>query len=189
MAGGDADSQLELLKEVLGDVASTVEDENADKKVRKSITNLMSDRCIVQKKFNEILQTYRHSILPEVVEEWDILDEDEKSKVSRMNDIFCGLHFIVGLADQAEEALRVWDKLLYYDTKVGSLSQGEYSKGGESGTLHVGQIYPNFSHSCRLVLSADILQKVASFLKNAKDSIFHCKSAENVSLRYWEKIC
>jgi hypothetical protein len=38
MAGGDADSQLELLKEVLGDVASTVEDENADKKVRKSIT-------------------------------------------------------------------------------------------------------------------------------------------------------
>jgi hypothetical protein len=113
MVCGDAESQLNLLKEVLGDITSSVEDENADKKVMKSIKNLMSDRCIVQKKFNEILQTYRQSILPEVVDEWDIMNDDEKSKVSRMNDLFCGLHYIVGLADQAEEALRVWDKLLY----------------------------------------------------------------------------
>ena len=64
----------------------------------------MSDHCIVQKKFNEILQTYRQSILPEVFKEWDIImDNDEKSKMSRMNDLFCGLHYIVGLADQAED--------------------------------------------------------------------------------------
>jgi hypothetical protein len=49
------------------------------------IKNLKSDRHIAQKKFNEILQTCRQSILPKVVEEWDILDEDEKSKVTRMN--------------------------------------------------------------------------------------------------------
>ena len=60
--------------------------------VIKSIKNLMSDRCIVQKKLNEILQTYRQSILPEVFEEWDILDDDERSKVTGMNDLFCGLH-------------------------------------------------------------------------------------------------
>lgn len=43
-----------------------------------------------------------------------------------MNDLFCGLHYIVGLADQAGGALKVWDKLLYDDAKVGSLSQGGY---------------------------------------------------------------
>ena len=53
-----------------------------------------------------------------------------------MNDLFCGLHYIVGLADQAEEALKVWDKLLYDDAMVRSLSQGGYSKG-ESGTLRI----------------------------------------------------
>ena len=53
-----------------------------------------------------------------------------------MNDLFCGLHYIVGLADQADEALKVWDKLLYDDAKVGGLSQGGYSKG-ESGTLRI----------------------------------------------------
>jgi hypothetical protein len=36
---------------------------------------------------------------------------------------------------------------------------------------------------------ADILQKVDSSVQNAKVSIFHNKSAENTSLRYWEKIC
>ena len=136
MACGDAESQLDLLKEVLGDITSSAAEENARKKVIKSIKNSMSDRCIVQKKFNEILQTYRQSILPEVVEEWDILDDDERSKVTRMNDLFCGLHYIVGLADQAEEALKVWDKLLHDDAKVDSLSQGRYSKG-ESGTLRL----------------------------------------------------
>ena len=42
----------------------------------------------------------------------------------------------------------------------------------------------HFSHSCGLVLPADILQKVDSSVQNAKVSIFHRKFAENASLRY-----
>ena len=49
-----------------------------------------------------------------------------------MYDLFCGLHYIVGLADKAEAALKVWDKLLYDDTRVGSLCHEGYNKG-ESG--------------------------------------------------------
>ena len=89
----------------------------------------MSDRCIVQKKINELVQNYRESILPQVVREWDVLSSEEQGKVSRMNDLFCGLHFIVGLADQVEAALKVWDKLLYEHEKVGSIKHGGYSKG------------------------------------------------------------
>jgi uncharacterized protein YbcC (UPF0753/DUF2309 family) len=33
------------------------------------------------------------------------------------------------------------------------------------------------------------MQKVDSSVQNAKVSIFQHKSAENASLRYWEKIC
>jgi hypothetical protein len=36
-------------------------------------------------------------------------------------------------------------------------------------------------------MSADILQKVASSMQNAKVSILHRKSAENASLRYRRK--
>ena len=44
------------------------------------------------------------------------------------------LHFLVGLADQTEIALKAWDKLLYDDRTIGPLANGGYSKG-ESGTL------------------------------------------------------
>lgn len=50
---------------------------------------------------------------------------------------FCGLHYIVGMADQAEAALKVYDKLLFGEVKVGSVrSNRGYSKG-ESGTLRL----------------------------------------------------
>ena len=35
--------------------------------------------------------------MPEVGEEWDILNGDTKSKLARMIDLFCGLHYIVEL--------------------------------------------------------------------------------------------
>ena len=45
------------------------------------------------------------------------------------------MHYVVGLADQAEGALTVFDQLLYNETPMGSLAHGGYSKNGESGTL------------------------------------------------------
>ena len=46
------------------------------------------------------------------------------------------MHYVVGLADQAEGAFKCWDKLLFEETAVGSLANGGYSKG-ESGTYRL----------------------------------------------------
>ena len=46
---------------------------------------------------------------------------------------FCGMHFVVSLADLSETALKTWDHLLFDGALVGSLSHGGYSKE-ESGT-------------------------------------------------------
>ena len=55
----------------------------------------------------------------------------------KANDFFfCGLHFLVSLADQTEIALKAWDRLLNDDKPIGSLANGGYSKG-ESGTLRL----------------------------------------------------
>ena len=48
---------------------------------------------------------------------------------------FCGRHFLVGLDDQTEASSEAWDRLLYDDRPVGSLTNGGYSKG-ESGTFN-----------------------------------------------------
>ena len=97
----------------------------------------MSDRHTVQKKFNCVLQEYRASILPSVISNWDQLSDNEKSILSHINQFFCGMHFIVGLADISGTALKTWDHLLYDDRPVGLLAHGGYCKNSESGTVRL----------------------------------------------------
>ena len=98
----------------------------------------MSDRHIVQKKFNSLLQEYRCEILPDVIDGWSSLGEEEKERMKTINSLFCGLHYVVGLGDQAESALKVFDKLLYEDMRIGSFANGGAGfTNGESGTLRL----------------------------------------------------
>ena len=69
----------------------------------------MSDRHSAEKLFSQLLQEYRKDVLPEVVTGWDKMSQDEKNVLTRMNNFYCGLHFIVGLADAAESVLKAWE--------------------------------------------------------------------------------
>ena len=57
------------------------------------------------------------------------------TKILNVNEFYCGLHFLVGMADQTEACLKVWEDILFKDDNniVGSLKHGGYSNG-ESGT-------------------------------------------------------
>ena len=46
------------------------------------------------------------------------------------------MHFLLGLADQAEANLKLRESLLFGEARIGSLNLGGYSKG-ESGTLRL----------------------------------------------------
>ena len=73
------------------------------------IKNTMSDRHAAEKLFNELLENYRKDILPVVTENWAQMSEVEKDHFTSMNNFFCGLHFLVGLADSAEAVLKQWE--------------------------------------------------------------------------------
>ena len=45
----------------------------------------MSDRHIVQKKSNSVFQDYNASVLPNVVENWDAMNEDIESNFIKVN--------------------------------------------------------------------------------------------------------
>ena len=62
--------------------------------------------------------------------------QNKKKCIIGVNDFYCGLHFLVGLVDQAEASLKLWESLLFGEAKIGSLNHGGYSKG-ESGTLRL----------------------------------------------------
>ena len=52
------------------------------------IKNTMSDRHVVQKKFNSLLEDYRLEILPVVIQEWGQLTATEQDHVSTLNNFF-----------------------------------------------------------------------------------------------------
>ena len=78
VSGGDAETQLDLLKEVLTDIGSMHDDNSFVNKSFLSIKNLMSDRCATQKKFNNIFIDYRKSVLPQIIENWEFCSTEEK---------------------------------------------------------------------------------------------------------------
>ena len=144
VGAGDAQTQLDLLKEIMGDISS-FKKEDIYGKFFLSVKNLMSDHCNAEKKFNKLFIDYRSQIIPKMKSDWETLSSDEQNKLLNVHEYFCGLHYLVALADTSEVSLKLWESLIFDDPKkVGSLNHGSYSDG-ESGPLRL--IWP----VCKLV--------------------------------------
>ena len=116
MKAGGANDFKQLLVDALSDIACTCQAVSKNgteisNRILVSIKNTMSDRHIVEKKFNELLESYRTGVLPDIIQGWDDFTEEQQLSFSRVNNFFCGLHFLVGLADAAAETLKMWEQL------------------------------------------------------------------------------
>ena len=89
MLTGSAQQTLDLFKQILSDFQQTVGSQ-AKVKLVTSIKNTMSDRHVVQKNFNCLLEEYRALILPEVITSWDDLSSEEQHSISSLNNFFVG---------------------------------------------------------------------------------------------------
>ena len=81
-----------------------------------SCKNAMSDCHAAEKLFSQILSEYRANILPDIV--------SEREQLTRMNNFFCGLHFLVGLADAAEATLNIWESTVDDSSNQGKTCSG-----------------------------------------------------------------
>ena len=109
---GSASNTLETFKEILSDLDdanAALGKEAVGSKILLKIKNTMSDRHAAEKLFNDILHDYRVEILPTVVTNWETMDIAEKEHLMRMNNFFCGLHYVVGLAECTDECLKLWE--------------------------------------------------------------------------------
>ena len=95
----------------------------------------MYDRCNTQEKFSKLFAEFRKNILKHTVN-FDDLCTIEQEKMVEINQFFCGLHYLVGLADQREACLKMWESIIHEDRKVSSIAHGGYSNG-ESGVTRL----------------------------------------------------
>ena len=76
--------------------------------VMKGSTNILHTDGTKYKKF----QHWREQIIPFVVENFSMLPNAEREKISNMHHVFCGLHVIHNLGTYVEKAIYEWEKIV-----------------------------------------------------------------------------
>ncbi|XP_052088201.1 uncharacterized protein LOC127725313 [Mytilus californianus] len=136
MACGDAEAYRKLLEGIITEM--TGDDNDQVRQVTVKIKNTVSDQASVNKKFVTLLSEWREKALPHVVENWNTLTAVQRERYVTINYFFCGLHFLVGLSEQANKTLSLWESLVHSGEKVGAPTlPGGYSIPGESGTTRM----------------------------------------------------
>ena len=166
VSGRDAETQLNTFNEILDDLSlanvsnneitntncnnginDNDNDNNFVSNAFLAIKNLMSNRCSVQNKFNNLFYEYRKSVIPKIIDNQEDLDVKQGLCITGVNDFYSGLHFLVGLTDQPEVSLKLWESLLFGEAKIGSLNHGVYSKGEYETLRLIGTIPKSVSRT------------------------------------------
>ena len=141
---GSATDALDTLDNIIEDIDEICSSVSVDMKgkgtaILTTIKNTMSDRHSAEKKFNSLLEEYRGKILSQVKDGWEFLTSEEKSAYTKLNNFFCGLHLMVAMADQANNALIEAEKVLS-DGKMNlgaSKIAPSFCSSTESGTVRL----------------------------------------------------
>ena len=136
MSSGSATHVLSTFQQILYDL-ELITQSGSSHVILSKIKNTMSDRHIIEKNFNSLLQSYRLEVLPSVVDNWAELGEDEQQGISTLNNFFCGLHLLVGMADVASSTLLQWE-LTHFEGTVGAAGLfSSATRQSESGIVRL----------------------------------------------------
>ena len=142
MKSGCATDSLDTLDNILEDIEEACQSvgiNDSKDSIVTTIKNTMSDRHSAEKKFNSLLEDYREKILTKMQQGWGNMSTDEQSALARLNNFFCGMHFMVAMADQANDTLLQIEKVL--SEGIGNLGASKISpsfcSSKESGTVRM----------------------------------------------------
>lgn len=102
-----------------------------------NIKSTMSDRASTEKHFNKLLEEYKMTVLSDIIDNYNQLSNEEQKLCGEMNNFFCGLHLLVGMADLCEPPLRKFGTAFLNERLIGSAMQPKLKRyhRAESGTL------------------------------------------------------
>ena len=132
MPSGSADDYMVATKDLFSELAkllvpkhaSTNEIEMKQGQLLKAIKNVQTDRHIVNKNYFEQLKIYRASFLPQIMPNFHELPADEISKCVRMNQLFCDMHAIIGMANVCKDALKEFENVAASELVTSGFQKG-----------------------------------------------------------------
>ena len=99
MACGDAEDYQKLLEGIVMEITG-----DEKRRIAAKIKNTISDQASVNKKFVTLLSEWREKALPHKICNWESLADNQKERYASIN-FFCGLHFLIGISEQANKTL------------------------------------------------------------------------------------
>ena len=142
MYNKSAQTAFEHFQTILNDLNDSVVDseKNVGDLIVSNIVNTMSDRASTKKAFNNILDSYRKSILPKVTNGWADLSEDQQASLMKMHFFFCGLHLLVAFAEVCAKCLHEYEHVKK-DESIGLEKdediKSEFNNTSESATVRL----------------------------------------------------
>ncbi|CAG2248057.1 unnamed protein product [Mytilus edulis] len=163
MSDKAAQTQLDVLKQILGEIELryyqvTTNDVNnlLSIKMLQNIKCTTSDRAATQVSFNQLIESYRSSMLQEHLENDHLLQEPDQMLLSKMYNFICGLHLLVNIAELMNSVFNNFHK----DPPEG-IEHPEISLKGESSVLNAVRI-----ESKALASGADEKKRCISGIQN-----------------------
>ena len=131
MLTGSTTQGLHTFRQILLSDVELVAGPKAGGLILAKIKNTMSDRHIVEKNFNS-----HRDILPTIVHSWEQMTHEEQNSIGTLNNFFCGMHILVGMADTASSALLQWEYTHFQGTDQPA-GPSVFVKKSESGIVRL----------------------------------------------------
>ena len=139
MDGGAAERYASFIKDVFGDLAVALQNGSETEKslgqLVFSFINTMTDRCGTNACVDELLVKWREEMAPHFFDNFDNLSTEARRKLTHLNSFKCHLHFLVGMADEANLALKEFEGLASSVTQDERKRSSRIVKESESGTV------------------------------------------------------
>ena len=137
MLNGSAQSYFDVYTGMLNSLAelskkrsSTSSVANVAARILANTNCTMSDRHIVEKKLNSMLDNYKKEFLPTALEEWEDMTEAERDAAVQLEHFYCGLHLLIAFAEAAEKQIKLSEPVL----NESDGKQHPFRHRGESGS-------------------------------------------------------
>ena len=132
---GDTATQLEVTRDFFKDLSYLLDNDELDPQSNEyrmlfNVKNSMADRGPTSRSWVEQMEVWREDVLKKnLLPGHDNLSAESIAALSKINDFYCGKHFLLGLAERTKVGLMLWEgEVADVTGQIGMEALPEFSK-------------------------------------------------------------
>ncbi|XP_063962848.1 uncharacterized protein LOC135155998 [Lytechinus pictus] len=130
MAGRDTSAVFDSFTAQVQELADSISTEatestNITKKIMTTIKSTMTDQGPTMPQFSDKLRVLKEELLPEVVRNWDLLEQEEKATYQQFATLYCKMHPLIDFDEEVDKILKAYEDIASSGKTMHTLLTGE----------------------------------------------------------------